>query len=211
MVKGILYFEMTKGKGKELNFYCQSWVRIICNSSKGLNSRTVFTRTQGNDWDIRKLIWNKIILNNTWYLTTFLFKTLTRQTPSGSNLPECECYWRFPVHFCPFTLFLCKILIHFFSLPWAIENTLGPGGLFKPSNISLMEYTVKLCYWFGNKREVILKPYGIKWEPTNKIQQDEGKWYSPKAQFCIPLLGADIIILGLLGINRVTESKWLHR
>lgn len=120
------------------------------------------------------------------------------------------------MHFCPFTLFLCKILIHFFSLPWAIENTLGSGGLFKPSNISLMEYTVKLCYWFGNKCEVILKPCGIKWKPTNKIQQDEGKLYSPKAQFCIPLLGADNIILGCwastesLNLNDSTDRGVIH-
>lgn len=158
-------------------------------------------------------MWNKIILNGTWYLTTFLFKTLTRLKHLMVVIYQNVCYWRFPVHFCPFALFSCKILIHFFSLSWAIENILGPGGLFKPSNISLMEYTVKLCYWFGNKCGVksfwSLVEFNER-EPTNKIQQDEGKWYFLKAQFWIPLSGADSIILRVLGLNRVTESNWLH-
>lgn len=97
-------------------------------------------------------MWNKVILKTLAILLFFSLKHLLDLHASSSNLPECECYWWFPVHVCPFAL-LCEILIHFFSLSWAIEYIIGAK---KPLQTKLYFFggektTIKLCCWFGNR------------------------------------------------------------
>lgn len=123
-------------------------------------------------------------------LLLFFFKHLLDFIPSGSNLPGSDCYWKFPMHFSPFALSLRGISIHFFSLSWAIENTVGAR---RPPQ------TKK--YFFGGKKckielvigwqtwsEVILKLCGIGWGAANRSPQDEEKWGSLKARFCVPFV-----------------------
>lgn len=71
------------------------------------------------------------------------------------------------------------------------QALLGPGGLFQPSRISLVKKKSKtaLLLWCETWREVTRKPRGLGWGPANRTQQDEGKRYSSKAQFCVPLVG----------------------
>lgn len=46
-----------------------------------------------------------------------------------------------------------------------------------------------LLVWCETWREVTQKPRGPGWGLANRAQQDKGKRYSSKAQFCVPLVG----------------------
>lgn len=146
-------------------------------------------------------------------LLLFFFKHLQDFIPSGSNLPGSECYWKFPMHFYPFALSLRGISIHFFSLSWAIENTVGARRPLQTKK-----------YFFGGKKckivlvigwqtwsEVILKLCGIGWGAETEASKMKKNGILWKPAFVSLLSGTDSIILGVLGITRVPEPKRLQR
>lgn len=158
-----------------------------------LNSRTVIHKDKG-PWLFRILIQcllmsNKTVLNE--LVTTILFKNTFK--PLGNVTSQdgsvTEGFW------CPSVRLLGPYMK---SWPTSLaclgqsSTLLGPGGLFQPSRISLVEKKkskTALLVWCETWREVTRKPRGPGWGPANRAQQDKGKRYSSKAQFCVPLVG----------------------
>lgn len=144
-------------------------------------------------------MWDKTVLNElvTTVLLKNTFKPLVNVTYQDGRVTEG--FW------CPSVQ-----LPGPYVKSWPTSSTclgqsstlLGPGGLFQPSCISLVEKKSKtaLLLWCETWREVTRKPRGLGWGPANRTQQDEGKRYSSKAQFCVPLVGRQQCYL--VGVGR---------
>lgn len=197
MVEGTLSFDMTestKKRNRILHFKAECGVGLL-RSRLLLNSRTVIHKDKG-PWLFRILIQcllmsNKTVLNE--LVTTILFKNTFK--PLGNVTSQdgsvTEGFW------CPSVRLPGPYMKSWPTSSACLGQSstlLGPGGLFQPSRISLVEKKKKksktaLLVWCETWREVTRKPRGPGWGPVNRAQQDKGKQYSSKAQFCVPLVG----------------------
>lgn len=193
MVEGTLYFDMTestKKRNRILRFKAERAVGLF-RGRLLLNSRTVIHKDK-EPWLLRILVqcllmWNKTVLNElvTTVLLKNTFKPLVNVTYQDGHVTEG--FWCPPVR-----------LPGPYVKSWPTSSaclgqssTLGARRPLPTKSYFSGEKKSKtaLLLWCETWREVTRKPRGLGWGPANRTQQDEGKRYSSKAQFCVPLVG----------------------